>query len=69
MLKILKNLRKTSISVIIIIVLLCIQAWADLTLPDYTSKIVNVGIQARWNTKCFTKCYIKITHGYNFVIY
>ena len=26
--------------------LLCVQAWADLALPDYTSKIVNTGIQA-----------------------
>lgn len=39
------NLRKTMLSVIFIIVLLCVQAWADLSLPDYTSKIVNVGIQ------------------------
>ena len=45
MLKILSNLKKTMISVIIIILLLCLQAWADLTLPDYTSKIVNIGIQ------------------------
>ncbi len=45
MFKILMNLRKTMLSVIFIIVLLCVQAWADLSLPDYTSKIVNVGIQ------------------------
>ena len=45
MLKILKNLKKTIISVIIIILLLCVQAWTDLILPDYTSKIVNIGIQ------------------------
>lgn len=45
MLKILKNLKKTWVSVVIIVLLLCVQAWADLTLPDYTSKIVNVGIQ------------------------
>ena len=45
MLKILKNLKETWISVVIIVLLLCVQAWADLTLPDYTSKIVNVGIQ------------------------
>ena len=42
MLKILKNLRKSIISIIIIFILLCIQAWADLTLPDYTSKIVGI---------------------------
>ncbi len=45
MFKILKNLKKTWISVVIIVLLLCIQAWTDLTLPDYTSKIVNDGIQ------------------------
>jgi len=45
MFKILKNLKKTWISVVIIVILLCIQAWTDLTLPDYTSKIVNEGIQ------------------------
>ena len=45
MLKILKNLKQTCLSVVIIVLLLCVQAWADLTLPDYTSKIVNVGIQ------------------------
>lgn len=45
MFKILKNLKKSAISVTIIVLLLCVQAWADLTLPDYTSKIVNVGIQ------------------------
>ncbi len=46
MLKILKYLRKTWISVVMIFLLLCLQAWTDLTLPDYTSKIVNTGIQA-----------------------
>ena len=45
MLKILSNLKKSIISVILIILFLCVQAWTDLTLPDYTSKIVNVGIQ------------------------
>ena len=46
MLKLLKNLKKTWGSVVMIVILLCVQAWADLTLPDYTSKIVNTGIQA-----------------------
>ena len=46
MLKILANLKKNWISVVFIILLLCLQAWMDLTLPDYTSKIVNTGIQA-----------------------
>ncbi|MBO6233043.1 MAG: ABC transporter ATP-binding protein, partial [Clostridia bacterium] len=46
MLKVLKNLKKSFISVFIIVILLCIQAWTDLALPDFTSKIVNNGIQA-----------------------
>ena len=46
MLKVLKNLKKSFFSVIIIIALLCLQAAADLALPDYTSKIVNTGIQS-----------------------
>ena len=46
MLKILKNLKKSWLPVVFIVVLLCLQAWTDLTLPDYTSKIVNTGIQA-----------------------
>lgn len=45
MLKVLKYLKKTWISVIFIVALLCVQAAADLALPDYTSKIVNIGIQ------------------------
>jgi len=46
MLKVLKNLKKSIVSVVIIVILLCIQAATDLALPDYTSKIVNTGIQA-----------------------
>lgn len=45
MLKLLKNLKQSWISVIMIIFFLIIQAACDLTLPDYTSKIINVGIQ------------------------
>ena len=45
MLKVLKNLKESWLSVIIIVLLLIVQAACDLTLPDYTSKIVNVGIQ------------------------
>lgn len=45
MFKILSNLRKNTVSVIVIVMLLCVQAWADLELPNYTSKIVNIGIQ------------------------
>lgn len=46
MLKILRNLKKSFWSVVIIVVLLCLQAATDLALPEYTSKIVNIGIQA-----------------------
>ena len=45
MLKLLKNLKESWISVLVIVLLLIVQAIGDLTLPDYTSKIVNVGIQ------------------------
>ena len=45
MLKILKNLKESIILVIAIIILLCVQAAVDLNLPDFTSKIVNIGIQ------------------------
>lgn len=46
MLKVLKNLKESWLSVIAIVVLLIAQAAGDLTLPDYTSKIVNIGIQS-----------------------
>jgi len=45
LLKVLKYLKKSYIAVIFIIVILCAPPTEDLTLPDYTSKIVNVGIQ------------------------
>ncbi len=46
MLKVLRNLKKSFWSVLVIIILLVVQAQADLRLPDFTSRIVNVGIQA-----------------------
>ena len=46
MLRVLKNLKNSFISVVFIVLLLFVQAQADLKLPDYTSKIVNTGIQA-----------------------
>lgn len=45
MLKILGNMKKYWKSIIIIIVLLFIQAVCDLKLPDYTSNLIDVGIQ------------------------
>ena len=46
MLKVLRNLKESIFAVVAIVILLCVQAWADLELPNYTSKIVNTGIQA-----------------------
>lgn len=45
MFKVLLKLRKSWKSVVIVLVLLVAQAMAELALPDYTSRIVNVGIQ------------------------
>lgn len=45
MLKVLKNLKESTISVLVIVILLCVQATTDLALPTYTSKIVNMDIQ------------------------
>ena len=45
MLKIMKYLRKSAVSVLAIVILLLVQALCDISLPDYTSKIVNIGIQ------------------------
>ena len=44
MLKIFKYLKTSIISILIIIGLLIVQANLDLKLPDYTSKIINIGI-------------------------
>lgn len=45
MTKLFKYLKKYSGTILLIIILLLIQALSDLTLPEYTSKIVDVGIQ------------------------
>ena len=45
MLKLIKYLKSSVASILIIVVLLVGQATCDLTLPQYTSNIVNVGIQ------------------------
>ena len=43
--KIFKNLIPYWKSVIMILLLLFVQAWCDLSLPQYTSDIIDVGIQ------------------------
>lgn len=45
MLNILKYLKKHVGLVLVIVALLVVQAYCDLTLPQYTSDIVDVGIQ------------------------
>ena len=45
MFKIFGYLKNSIPQVLLIIVLLIIQAWGDLTLPQYTSDIVDIGIQ------------------------
>lgn len=47
MLKIIKHLKPFTVSIIAVICLLSIQAVCDLSLPDYMSNIVNVGIQQK----------------------
>lgn len=45
MIRIIKHLCKYWYSVLIVIALLFVQAACDLSLPEYTSRIVNTGIQ------------------------
>lgn len=45
MLKVIKYLKQSIGAIILVVILLIIQAACDLSLPGYTSKIVNIGIQ------------------------
>ena len=45
MLKIFRYLKDNILSVILIVLLLIVQANCDLTIPQYTSNIINVGVQ------------------------
>lgn len=45
MIKLMKYLKKSAGYVVLVVALLFLQAYCDLSLPDYTSKIINVGIQ------------------------
>ena len=47
MIKLMKYLKKSAGYVALIIALLFLQAYCDLSLPDYTSKIVNIGIKQK----------------------
>lgn len=44
MLTILRNLKKSAVAIVFVIMLLILQAYCDLSLPTYTSDIVNIGI-------------------------
>lgn len=50
MLKILKNLKESWLSVLVIVLLLCLQASVDLELPNYTSKIIEAITYAKTST-------------------
>ena len=43
--KIFKNMLPYWKSILVILMLLFVQAWCDLSLPSYTSDIIDVGIQ------------------------
>ncbi|MGL4362035.1 MAG: ABC transporter ATP-binding protein [Cellulosilyticaceae bacterium] len=45
MFKLMRHMKKSILPILAIVLLLVVQAVCDLSLPDYTSKIVNVGIQ------------------------
>ena len=47
MLKMFHYMKERWYYLVMIIALLFVQAFCDLSLPDYTSKIVNVGIQQK----------------------
>lgn len=40
-----KYLKKSAKAIVLIVILLFLQAYCDLSLPSYTSEIVDVGIQ------------------------
>ena len=45
MIKLFQYLKKSSGFIVLIIILLLLQAYCDLSLPSYTSNIVDIGIQ------------------------
>lgn len=44
MLKLLKYLKKSAVALVFVTILLILQAYCDLSLPTYTSEIINIGI-------------------------
>ena len=47
MIKLMKYLKKSAGYIVLIIGLLFLQAYCDLSLPDYTSKVINVRSEER----------------------
>lgn len=45
MLKLIRYLKQVKWPILAIMLLLVVQAWCDLSLPQYTSDIVDIGIQ------------------------
>ena len=54
--RIVAYLKQSKVAVFLIVLLLIVQAFADLSLPRYTSDLVDVGIQ---QGRGFTVCYAR----------
>ena len=50
--KLFKHLKPYAATIAAIVVILIVQAYCDLSLPSYTSDIVNVGIQQGEDSGC-----------------
>lgn len=61
--RIIKNLAKHKLVVLLIVVLLCVQAACDLALPNYTSDIVDTGIQQQGVQDVAAEQLTERTHG------
>ena len=64
MTKLARYLKNSAGMLVAIVALLFLQAYCDLTLPEYTSKIVNEGIQQKvsrtaFRTRCVRNCTIR----------
>lgn len=61
--RIIKNLAQHKLVVLLIVVLLCVQAACDLALPNYTSDIVDTGIQQQGVQDVAAEQLTERTHG------
>ena len=60
--RLIKNFANHKIAVVIVVVLLAVQAFGDLSLPNYTSDIVDVGIQQSGVEHASTDALTERTH-------